>query len=95
MKISGHAGTCNIQPAKVDQLQEVKVEADLQMETGLIYHIAGTNPNEVANWDRAGLIAVFPLGASSNERGIREQTYSSPAVLRSRDTDVFTGRRFN
>ncbi|WP_176980927.1 hypothetical protein [Nitrosospira multiformis] len=53
MKISGHAGTCNIQPAKVDQLQEVKVEADLQMETGLIYHIAGTNPNEVSNWNRA------------------------------------------
>lgn len=53
MKISGHAGTCNIQPAKVDQLQEVKVEADLQMETGLIYHIVGANPNEVSNWNRA------------------------------------------
>jgi hypothetical protein len=32
MKISGHAGMCNIQPAKVDQLQEVKVEAEFTNE---------------------------------------------------------------
>jgi hypothetical protein len=32
MKISGHAGTCNTQPAKADQLQEDKVEAEFTNE---------------------------------------------------------------
>jgi hypothetical protein len=63
MKISGHAGTCNIRPAKADQLPEVKVEAEftnLRMKTKLIYHIAGTNPNRVSNWSRAVKLSSWP-----------------------------------